>query len=61
MKERIIQKTDEHFELRIGIAYYLVGCFPAVPYETARRIADDAVERMLGAVREAEKEEASNE
>lgn len=53
MNER---NEDEHFELKIGIAYYLAGCFPAVPYEIVKRIADDAVEGMLRAVREAERE-----
>lgn len=52
---------DAHLELKIGIAYYLVGCFPAVPYETAMRLASEMVEVMLEAVREVEGEEASNE
>ena len=50
------RNEDEHQELRIGIAYYLAGCFPAVPYETAKRIADEMVEGMLRAAREAERE-----
>ena len=48
------RQTGEHQELKIGIAYYLVGCFPAVPYETARHVADGMVEGMLRAMREAE-------
>lgn len=40
-------QTGEHQELRIGLSWYIAGCFPALPYAVAKHIANDAVEAML--------------